>query len=74
VVTTDLRLNEPRYASAAQHHEGEEQAAREQDAGGLRRGHEPAPEDAEGIGAAGAAAGIKVADVDALVAKLKNWE
>ena len=28
IVTTDLRLNEPRYASLAEHHEGEEEADR----------------------------------------------
>ena len=28
VITADLRLNEPRYASPAQHHEGQEEAAR----------------------------------------------
>ena len=37
IVTTDLRLNEPRYAIAAQHHEGEEEADRREDAGRLRR-------------------------------------
>ena len=37
IVTTDLRLNEPRYASAAEHHEGEEEADRGEDAGCLRR-------------------------------------
>ena len=31
VVTADLRLNEPRYASPAQHHEGQEEAARRQE-------------------------------------------
>ena len=30
VVTADLRLNEPRYASPAQHHEGQEEADRRQ--------------------------------------------
>ena len=29
IVTTDLRLNEPRYACLAQHHEGQVEAARE---------------------------------------------
>ena len=42
VVSVDLRLNEPRYAVAAQHHEGEEEAARGEDAGGLRRRCQPA--------------------------------
>ena len=37
IVTTDLRLNEPRYASPAQHHEGEEEADRRQERGRLRR-------------------------------------
>ena len=37
IVTTDLRLNEPRYAIAAQHHEGEEEADRRQERGRLRR-------------------------------------
>ena len=39
---------------AAQHHEGQVQAAREQDAGRLRRRHRPAPQDAQGFRTAGA--------------------
>ena len=31
IVTVDLRLNEPRYAIAAEHHEGEEEAVRRED-------------------------------------------
>ena len=37
IVTTDLRLNEPRYAVAAEYHEGEEKADRGKDPGRLRR-------------------------------------
>ena len=36
IVTADLRLNEPRYASLPQHHEGEEEADRREDPGRLR--------------------------------------
>ena len=53
IVTTDLRLNEPRYACAAQHHEGEEEADRGQDAGGLWRRHHAAPAGAQDHGAVG---------------------
>ena len=52
VLTTDLRLNEPRYASLAQHHEGEEEAHRGGDARAARRRPIPAPEDPQGGGAA----------------------
>ena len=42
VITTDLRLNEPRYASLPEHHEGEEEADRRDDAGSARGRHCPA--------------------------------
>ena len=51
VVTTDLRLNEPRYASPAQHHEGQVQAARPEDPRRLRRRHRAAADGSEGRGA-----------------------
>ena len=41
VITTDLRLNEPRYVKLPGHHEGEEEAARDAHAGAL--GVEPTP-------------------------------
>ncbi len=47
VVTTDLRLNEPRYASAAEHHEGKEEAARQEDPGRFRRRCHAASEGSE---------------------------
>ena len=47
IVTTDLRLNEPRYASPAQHHEGEEEADRRQERGRLRRRSHAASRSAE---------------------------
>ena len=53
IITTDLRLNEPRYG-AAEHHEGQEEAAGHRDAAGPGRGPGAAPEDAEGQRAAGA--------------------
>ena len=52
IVTVDLRLNVPRYASAAQHHEGEEEADRGARAGGARRRRQPEGEGGEGRGAA----------------------
>ena len=73
VVTVDLRLNSPRYVDAAQHHEGEEEAAR--DAAPPRRsGVDLAPRTqvlkvSEPKARAG---GIKVPDVAALVDKLKT--
>ncbi len=51
IVTTDLRLNEPRYACAAQHHEGEEEADRRQERRRLRRRRDAAPRSAEDRGA-----------------------
>ena len=41
-MTTDLRLNEPRYASPAEHHEGAQEADRDDQAGG-RSGLTPPP-------------------------------
>ena len=46
-VTVDLRLNEPRYASPAEHHEGEEKADRHDGAGGSWCGHGQALGNAE---------------------------
>jgi electron transfer flavoprotein alpha/beta subunit len=58
---------------AAEHHEGEEEAAGEEDARRLRRRRRAAPQDAQGRAEPPVrSAGIKVADVDALVAKLKE--
>ncbi len=72
VVTTDLRLNEPRYASLPEHHEGQVEAARDQVAGRLsastsRRGWKRSRSSSPPSGSAG----IKVGSVDELVAKLK---
>ena len=47
VVTTDLRLNEPRYVTLAQHHEGQEETARDAQARGPGRGRRAAPQDPE---------------------------
>ena len=53
VVTADLRLNEPRYASPAQHHEGQEEDHRRQDAPPTSASTwRAAPEGAEGDRAA----------------------
>ena len=52
IVTTDLRLNEPRYAQPAEHHEGEEEADRGEDAGCLRRRRQAAARTGEDRGAA----------------------
>ncbi len=57
VITTDLRLNTPRYATLAQHHEGEEEAARHREARCAGRGRGAAAEDAEGRGAGQAQGG-----------------
>jgi hypothetical protein len=48
-------------------------AARDEGPGRLLGGHRAATENAQGH-RTGAQRGIKVADVDALVAKLLNWE
>ena len=50
VVTADLRLNEPRYAVAAQHHEGAQEDHRHDEAGRSGRGPGAAPDHAEGGG------------------------
>ena len=52
IVTTDLRLNEPRYAVAAEHHEGEEEADRRQERGRLRRRSHAASRSAQDHGTA----------------------
>ncbi len=53
VVTVDLRLNEPRYASPAQHHEGQEEADRHpRRSADLGVDTAPAPEGAQGRRAA----------------------
>ncbi len=56
VVTTDLRLNEPRYASLPEHHEGQVEAARDEVARRLRGRRRAAAGDLEG-GRAGQAPG-----------------
>ena len=47
IVTVDLRLNEPRYATLPEHHEGQEEAPRGEDAGRLRRRRHPAAQGGE---------------------------
>ena len=47
IVTTDLRLNEPRYRVAAEHHEGQEEAAGSADPGCAGRRHHVHREDPE---------------------------
>ena len=49
IVTTDLRLNEPRYASLPEHHEGEEEADRRQERGRLRRRSHAASRSAQDV-------------------------
>ena len=71
IVTTDLRLNEPRYV-AAEHHESQEEAAGRGDPGRPGRFHRFHREDPEGRGAGCTPAGIKVKSVAELVEKLKN--
>ncbi len=73
IVTTDLRLNEPRYAIAAEHHEGEEEADRRKDrrpitASTSSRGSKSS----RPVEPAGRKAGVKVGSVAELVDKLKN--
>ncbi len=73
VVTADLRLNEPRYASPAEHHEGQEEDHRHQDRRRLRRSDHRPPEGRQGHRAArSASAGVKVENAADLVAKLKT--
>jgi electron transfer flavoprotein beta subunit len=48
IVTTDLRLNEPRWRDLAEHHEGQEKADGNPEAVGSWRGHQVPPEDARG--------------------------
>jgi electron transfer flavoprotein alpha subunit len=57
---------------AAQHHEGQEEADGHLQARRPGCGRDPAHQDPQGQGAAERSAGIKVADVAALVDKLKN--
>ena len=71
VVTTDLRLNEPRY-DAAEHHEGEEEAARNREADDLGVDVTPRLKVLEVNEPPKRAAGVKVPDVQTLVAKLKT--
>mgnify|MGYP003694366461 CR=1 FL=1 len=52
VITTDLRLNEPRYATLAEHHEGEKEDARHYQAGRARGRRDAAPGDPQGRRAA----------------------
>jgi electron transfer flavoprotein beta subunit len=73
VLTADLRLNEPRYATLAEHHESQEEAARNHKPGGAGCRCDAASEDPQGCRARrSVAAGIKVADAAALVMKLKT--
>jgi electron transfer flavoprotein beta subunit len=52
VITTDLRLNTPRYATLPNIMKAKKEAAREREAGGPRRGRRAALEDLERVGAA----------------------
>ena len=72
VVTTDLRLERAALRDAAQHHEGEEEAAGDPEA--RRAGVDVAPRIAtlKVEEPAKRKAGIKVADAKALIEKLKN--
>ena len=72
VVTTDLRLNEPRYVTLPNIMKAKKKPLDVLKPGRLGRGRRAAPEDAEGQRTAQAQAGIKVADVRRLVDKLKN--
>jgi electron transfer flavoprotein beta subunit len=73
IITTDLRLNEPRYVTLAQHHEGQEEAAGHRQARRPRRGRgTPRLKTLKVSEPPKRGAGIKVADVAALVEKLKN--
>jgi electron transfer flavoprotein beta subunit len=71
IVTTDLRLNEPRYASLPNIMKAKSKPlatnARPTTASTSRRA-----QGAQGCRATGAAGGIKVGSVDELVAKLKT--
>jgi electron transfer flavoprotein beta subunit len=60
IVTADLRLNEPRYASPAQHHEGAKKPIETVKPADLGVGRRAAPDRAEGGGAAKRSAGVKV--------------
>jgi electron transfer flavoprotein beta subunit len=72
IVTTDLRLNEPRYASLPNIMKAKSKPLATKTPADYGVDTAPAPQDPQGRRAAGAQAGIKVADVDALVAKLKE--
>ena len=71
IVTTDLRLNEPRYASLPNIMKAKSKPLATKIAGRFRRRRRAAAGDAEGRRAAQAQAGIKVGSVDELVGKLK---
>ena len=72
IVTTDLRLNEPRYASLPNIMKAKKKPIDETTPETLRRRRDAAPQGAEDRRAAGRKAGVKVASVAELVAKLKN--
>ena len=72
VVTADLRLNEPRYASLPNIMKAKKKPIDEKTAADLGVDVTPRLDGGEDHRAAGAQAGIKVASVDELVAKLKD--
>jgi electron transfer flavoprotein beta subunit len=72
VVTTDLRLNEPRYASLPNIMKAKKKPIDENGAGRAGRRRRAAPDDPEGRRAAEASGGVKVADVAALVDKAET--
>jgi electron transfer flavoprotein beta subunit len=72
IVTTDLRLNEPRYASPAQHHEGAKKPLDETKPETLGVDVAPRLKVLKTGGAGGAKAGVKVGSVAELVSKLKT--
>ena len=71
MLTTDLRLNEPRYV-AAQHHGRQEKAAGQNQPGRSGCGRDPRLKTLKVAEPAKRSAGVKVANAAELVAKLKN--
>jgi electron transfer flavoprotein alpha/beta subunit len=57
IVTTDLRLNEPRYASLPNIMKAKSKPLAQKNPGRLRRRHRAAPQDAQGRGTARAQRG-----------------
>jgi hypothetical protein len=72
IVTTDLRLNEPRYASLPNIMKAKKKPLDTKTPGRLRRRYRSAPEGAQDRAAGRRKAGVKVAGVRALVGKLKE--